>query len=414
MKLLEMHTLIALGILFIAGYLGGRCANYLKLPRVTGYIIAGILLSPSLSGILSQRVVEENFSIVTDIALAIIAYSIGGSLKLSDLKLLGKSILWITISQALGAFILTFILIFTLSPYFLGTQIPHASFLEIYLPLALIIGAVSTATDPATILAIIHEYKAKGPLTTTLLGVVALDDGLAVMLYAFAGTIVVALRKAGSISLYNMAIEPLIIIMGSLLLGTIFGFLLTKIAAWIKRKESLLVVILGNIFLCTGISTQLNLSPLLANMMLGFFVVNKAMHSHDLFRAIEKNIEELIFVLFFTLAGAHINLAVMKIAGFLALIITISRFSGKLLGTKLGAGFSHAPEIAKKYLGYGLLPIAGVAMGLILLGKSLMASSPLVAEIMVNAVLGSIIINELIAPPLVKFIIIRSGEGVKE
>ena len=111
MKILEMHTLIALGILFIAGYLGGRCANYLKFPRVTGYIIAGILLSPSLFGLLPGRVVEEEFLIVTDIALAIIAYSIGGSLKLSSLKLLGKSISWITVSQALSAFIFTFILI---------------------------------------------------------------------------------------------------------------------------------------------------------------------------------------------------------------------------------------------------------------------------------------------------------------
>jgi len=413
MKLLEMHTLIALGILFIAGYLGGRCANYLKFPRVTGYIIAGILLSPSLFGLLPGRVVEEEFLIVTDIALAIIAYSIGGSLKLSSLKLLGKSISWITLSQALFAFIFTFILVLALSPYFLGTRIPHASFLEIYLPLALIIGAVSTATDPATILAVIHEYKAKGPLTTTLLGVVALDDGVAIILYAFAGTVVGALRKVGGISLYNISVEPLIVIMGSLLLGTIFGFLLTKIAAWIKRKEALLVVILGNIFLCTGISAQLNLSPLLANMMLGFFVVNRAKHSHDLFRAIEENIEELIFVLFFTLAGAHINLAVMKIAGVLALIITMARFVGKLLGAKLGADFSNAPEVVKNYLGYTLLPIAGVAMGLILMAKTLMASSPLVAEIMVNAVLGSIIINELIAPPLLKFIIIRSGEGAK-
>jgi len=243
--------------------------------------------------------------------------------------------------------------------------------------------------------------------------VVALDDGVAIILYAFASTVADALRKVGSISLYNMSVEPLIVIMGSLFLGTIFGFLLTKIAPWIKRKEALLVVILGNICLCTGISTQLNLSPLLANMMLGFFVVNRARHSHDLFRAIEENIEELIFVLFFTLAGAYINLAVMKTAGVLALIITIARFIGKLLGAKLGANFSHSPEVVKKYLGCTLLPIAGIAMGLILMPKTLMASSPLVAEIMVNAVLGSIIINELIAPPLLKLIIIRSDEGAK-
>jgi Kef-type K+ transport system membrane component KefB len=406
----EIQPLLALGILFICGYFGGRFANRLKFPRVTGYIVAGILLSPSLSGIIPRGLVEEKFSIVTDIALAIIAYSIGGSLKLSRLKLLGKSIFWITLSQALGAFFLTFILIASLSPYIVRLN-THTSFLEIYLPLAIIIGVVSTATAPAAVLAIVHEYKAKGPLTTSLLGVVALDDGMAIILYAFASTIVSALTKMEGISLYKMAAEPTIIILGSILLGTIFGLLLTSLVPWVKRKESMLVVVLGSILLCTGIAVQMRLSPLLANMMLGFLVVNRAKHSHDLFLTIE-NIEEPIFALFFTLAGAHFDVTVIKMAGFMAFIIAIGRFSGKFIGTKLGAGLSHAPAVVQKYLGYGLFPTAGVAVGLILMAQSLMESQ--ISEIMINAVLGSVIINELIAPPFVKFALIRAGEGVKE
>ncbi len=407
----EIQSLSALGILFICGYLGGRLANWLKLPRVTGYIIAGVLLSPSISGIIPEELIEERFSIVTDIGLAIIAYSVGGSLMLTRFKQLGKSILWITVSQALGAFILTFSLIAALSPLVVKYTMPHIPFMDVYLSFSLIIGAVSVATAPAAILAIVHEYKAKGPLTTTLLGVVALDDGIAIIIFAFASVIVCALTKVGGFSMYKIVTDPAIIILGSILLGTIIGLSLSILAPLIKAKESLLVVILGHILLCAGIASQLKISPLLANMMVGFFVVNRAKHSHDLFLAVE-NIEEVIFALFFTIAGAHFNINVIKIAGLLALIITIARFSGKLVGTKLGAGLSHAPLVIKKYLGYGLLPTAGVAIGLILMAKPLM--QPQVSVIMINAVLGSVIINELIAPPLVKFALMRAGEGVEE
>ncbi|MEA3548364.1 MAG: cation:proton antiporter [Thermodesulfobacteriota bacterium] len=407
-----INSLQALGILFTCGYFGGQFANWLKFPRVSGYILAGILLSPSLSGLIPEELIKDRFSIVIDISLAIIAYSIGGSLKLSRLKQLGKSIFWVTVSQALGAFFLSFILIMPLGFFNLNFPLPNASFWEVYLPLALIIGAVSTATAPAAVLAIVHEYKARGPLTTTLLGVVALDDGIAIIFYSFAMSIAGALMKVGDNSIfYQMTVEPLLIISGSILLGALFGCFITGLACWVKKKGSLLVLILGGILLCTGIAEQIKLSPLLANMMVGFYVVNRAKHSEALFQTVE-NIEEPIFALFFTLAGAHFDLAVIRMAGFLSLLIVVGRFSGKLLGTKLGAGFSHAPLVVKKYLGYALLPKAGVTIGLILLAESLM--EPQVGEIMVNAVLGSVIINELIAPPLVKFALKGADEIAQE
>jgi len=405
----EIGPLEALGIFFICGYFGGQLANWLKFPRVTGYIVAGLLLSPSISGIIPREMVGERFSIVTDISLAIIAYSVGGSLKVSRLKLLGKSIFWINLSEALGAFLLTFILIAVLSPFVVKLDNTPGSFADVYLPLALIIAAVSAATAPAAILAIVHEYKAKGPLTTTLLGVVALDDGVAIILYAFASAVIRA--KTGGISFYSMVGEPAVTILGSILLGTVIGFLLTGLAPWVKKKELLLVVILGGIFLCAGIAGHLKLSPLLANMTVGFLVVNKAKHSDGLFQAVE-NIEEPIFVLFFTLAGAHFDLTVIKAAGFMAFLIVVCRFSGKLIGTRLGADLSHAPTVVKKYLGYGLLPKAGVTLGLVFMAQPLV--DPQIFEIMVNAVLGSVIINELIAPPFVKFALKGAGEAVKE
>jgi Kef-type K+ transport system membrane component KefB len=407
----EIGPLEALGILFICGYFGGQLANWLRFPRVTGYIVAGILLSPSVFGIIPVELVKEKFLIINDIALAVIAYSVGGSLKFSKLKLLGKNIFIINLCEALGAFFLTFLLIAILSPYIVKLDKPLGSFVDVYLPMALIIAAVSAATAPAAILAIVHEYKAKGPLTTTLLAVVALDDGVAIILYAFSSTLVRALTEAGGLSLYRVAAEPTITIIGSILIGTIIGFLLIVLALWVKKKEALLVVILGVTFLCSGIAGHLKLSPLLANMMVGFLIVNKAGHSDRLFQTLE-NIEEPIFALFFTLAGAHFDLMVFKLVGLMALLIFVCRFSGKFIGTKLGAELSHAPAVIKKYLGYGLLPTAGVTVGLIFMAQPLMR--PELFEIMVNAVLGSVIISEIVAPPLVKFALKGAGEAIKE
>jgi Kef-type K+ transport system membrane component KefB len=147
-------------------------------------------------------------------------------------------------------------------------------------------------------------------------------------------------------------------------------------------------------------------------MMMGFFIVNMKKHSPYLFHTLER-IEEPIFALFFTLAGAHFDLNIIKMAGPMAFIILLSRFTGKLVGVKVGASFSHAPEVVKKYLGLGLLPQAGVTIGLIFLAQPLI-KNPTISGAMINAVLGSVIINELIAPPFVKYVLQKSGECAKE
>jgi len=407
----EIGPLEALGVLFISGYFGGRLANRFSFPRVTGYIIAGILLSPSVSGIIPVGLVREKFYIINDIALAVIAYSVGGSLKFSKLKRLGKSIFVINLSEALSAFLVTFLLIGVLSPYLVGPGVGAGSFTAFYLPLALIIAAVSAATAPAAILAIVHEYRSKGPLTMTLLGVVALDDAVAVILFAFAGSIVRTITEASGFSVYRMIAEPTVIILGSILLGTVVGFLLSGLATWVRKTKCLLVIVLGVTFLCYGIAERLQFSPLLANMMVGFLIVNRASQSDRLFEALEE-VEEPIFALFFTLAGAHFDLRVFKLVGSLAFIIVGCRFIGKFIGTRLGASLSHAPVVVKKYLGYGLLPTAGVTLGLVFMAQPFMP--PDLFEIMVNAVLGAVIISEIVAPPLVKFALKRAGEGIKE
>jgi len=403
-----MNSILAIGILLIVGFFGGFIARKIKFPTISGYIIIGVLLS--LSGVIPKELVNGKLNVITDVALGIIAYLIGGSLNLKSLKKFGKDIILITPFQALGAWILVGLLIVFVGPFIVSFSGSNSNFYQTYLPMAIVIGAISCATAPATIIAIIHECKARGPLTTTLLGVVALDDAFCIIAYAvassIAGALIISLKN---ISLYQMLIFPLFDIAGSILLGIAFGFGLIYISRFAKIRHRLLVIVFGMILLCTGLTKVLGISSLLANMTVGFVVVNKMRNSENMFKVID-DIEGIIFAMFFTLAGLHFDLGVMKIAGILAILIFIGRCVGKFEGTRIGASISHAPRIVKKYLGFALLPTAGVAVGLAILAKQHPAFS-VIGNIMVSAILASVIINELVAPPLTKYAIFKAGEA---
>ena len=401
--------LIHIGSLLLFGFAGGLIARYFKFPRVSGYIVIGMILSPSVTGFFQERVIRAELSIVTDIALGIIAFSIGGSLVLKSLKKLYGSILWINFTQSFGAFLVTTLLICLISPFIIDSGIDPHSFWQTFFPMALIMGAVSAATAPAAVMAIVHEYRAAGPLTTTLLAVVALDDATAIIFYSFAAILAHSLITSEALSWQAMVLSPILSISISLVIGIVSGLIFRKTARFVKRSDVMLGVVVGLALLIYGIANSAGVSPLIANMTFGFMVVNFVAHAHDIFSVVE-GIEELIFSMFFVLAGAHLDIAVFSSSGFLlAGLIILGRFIGKLYGTRLGAMISHAPKTVRQYLGLALLPKAGVTVGLILLAKDTFNSSPLSA-LMVNAVLGSVIVNELIAPPLVRYALIRAGE----
>ncbi|MCK4418988.1 cation:proton antiporter [Candidatus Aerophobetes bacterium] len=405
-----MNSILAIGILIIAGFFGGLVAKKIRYPRISGYIIVGMLLSPSVLNVIPSQLIREDLNVITDIALGIVAYLIGGSLNLERLKKLGKNIVTITPFQALGAWIFVSLLIIFLGHFVIKFDILNPNFYQTYLPMAIIIGAISCATAPAAVLAIVHEYRAKGPLTTTLLGVVALDDAFTILGYAIAISIAgVLIIGVQALSLYQMLVVPILDIAGSLLVGTGFGFVLVYMSRFAKTRKTLLVTVLGMIMLSIGTTKILGISSLLANMAMGFVIVNKMKPSEEMFGVIS-DIEDVIFAMFFTLAGAHFDLGVVKTAGILALLIVIGRFSGKFVGAKMGAAISQAPVVVRRYLGLGLLPKAGVTIGLILLAQQ-NSTFTIIGPIMVNAILASVIINELIAPPLTKYALFKAGEA---
>ncbi|MGA1842327.1 MAG: cation:proton antiporter [bacterium] len=406
---LNINPLLAVGILIIIGYLGGMAAKKVKFPRISGYIFIGMLLGVSFLNIISQEIIHGGLNIITDITLGIIAYLVGGSLSLESLKRVRRDIAWISLLEALGAWIFVTCILLLLGPFLIKLKTGGLVYSQTYLPMALILGAVSLATAPAATIAIIREYKSRGPLTTILMGVVTLDDA-----YAIIGT-AIALSIAGaciagieSFSVYQIIITPLFEIVGSIVIGAIFAVALMGMSKFAKNRQALLAIVFGMIMLSAGMAKMFNFSPLLVNIVMGFFIVNRMGYNKDIFLVID-DIEDVIFAAFFTLAGAHLDLAIMKVAWTLALLIIIGRFSGKLFGARLGAFLSGAPSQVKKYLGFGLLPKAGVTLGLILLAVENPAFGSF-GEVMVNGVLGSVVINELIAPPLVKYALFKAGE----
>ncbi len=406
---IQMNPLLGVGILIIVGYFGGMAARKIKFPRISGYIFIGMLLGSSFFNIITQELIHKQLNIITDITLGIIAYLVGGSLSIEGLKKVRKDIAWISLFEAFGAWIFATSIILFVGPFIVKLPISPPIFSKTYLPMALIIGAVSLATAPAATIAIIREYKAKGPLTTILLGVVTLDDAYAIIGTALALSVASAcVAGMGSISMYKMILSPMLEIIGSLCIGAIFGLILMWMSRLAYSKQSLLAIVFGIIMLSTGLSKMLNFSCLLVNMFIGFIIINKIGFHKEMFTVID-DIEDVIFAAFFTLAGSHLDLGIMKVAWTLSLLIIIGRFSGKLLGARIGGSLSGAPPMVKKYLGFGLLPKAGVTLGLILLAVENPAFSAF-GEVMVNGVLGSVVINELIAPMLVKFALFKAGE----
>ena len=408
-KINELPPLVTIGFLLLASFAGGELASRLKAPRVIGYLVTGILTGIVFKGPLQNIVFLHDLNILTHIALAIIAFSIGGSLELSKIKRLGNQILTITIFQAFGAFLLATI---ATGVFLLITECSfkvYSCFISAYFPFALVIGAISAATAPAATLAIIHEYRAKGPFTTTLLGVVALDDALTIFIYAFAVSIAQSLIGNESVTLANLFAIPAYSVFISIISGLVMGMVLKALIRYIRNREIMLGVIIGGIFLTSGIAEIFKGHAILANMMLGFIVINFVEHHNDIFSVVE-SVEEPFFGLFFTLAGTHFDFKLIQTAGILSLVITLSRFAGKIFGSNIGSKISHAPVNVRKYLGLALLPTAGVTVGLVFDAQAYLGETAFFG-IMLSAVLGSVLLNEFMTPFVVKSVLYRCGEA---
>lgn len=391
-----MHVILYLSIILFSGFILSKLASLFKLPNVTGYLIAGILVGPSIFNIVTADV-ASSLRVISDVALAFIAFSIGSQLDFLQLKKVGSGIMIITILEALGAVIAV-----DLAMIFIFKQ---------PVPFSLILGAIAAATAPAATLMVIKQYKAEGPLVDTLLPVVALDD--AVSIIVFGVSIAVArsmLISTTQVSMGQVLLTPLIEIFGSIGLGLAIGILLTYLSNKSKGEHQLLTVTIATIFLGAGLAYVLNMSPLLLCMAIGATTATFAHNKARIFTRIE-NFTPPIYVAFFTLAGINLHIGLLKDVGIIGLGYVLFRVVGKVLGASFGAKLARCKDTVQKYLGFALIPQAGVAIGLAMLVDSTL---PQYGTMVKTIILGATVIYELIGPVITKICLVKAGEAASE
>lgn len=381
---------LGLAVLLLVGYLGGRAAKLIKMPMVAGYVLAGLLVGPSVLHIIPAQLNTE-FNLIKILGLGMIAIMIGGELEIKKIKTLGKAIMGITIVQILGASIVVFVSMY----YILGLS----------LPISLMLGAMATATAPASPVAVIREYKAKGPFTTTLLGVVATDDALCIILFGVVASLVRMMLDGPIFFGVHLFLEPLRELGGSIGFGALTGLILVFMPKFIKDKQHFIVVILGIALLNSGISNMFHLSPLLTNMTTGFVFANLSNKPEIL--SVLNDIDFPIFVVFFALAGASLHLDILAANWVAAAVYIVARGVGKVGGAFYGARLSNAPEPVQKYLGFAMFSKAGVTIGLVLLVQG---RFPEIAMVITAIELAAVTVCELIGPMGTRYALLSSGE----
>ncbi|MBR6525401.1 MAG: cation:proton antiporter [Clostridia bacterium] len=384
-----MNILLIIAIALAAGLMLSRLAGKLKLPNVTAFLIAGLLIGPSVFGLITHEALSS-MAVVSEAALGFIAFSIGGEFKLSHLKKIGKAPLTITVAQGVA------------TAFFIDAGLILLGF---DLPTALLLGAIGLATAPAATLMVVRQYKADGPVTRMLLPVVAMDDALGLMVYSISASVAQALL-GGEMTVGSMVVAPLVEIIGSLALGIALGVVLTYLSNFFRSRGNKLALTIACILAGVALCSMWHLSSLLVCMMIGAVVVNLSNNNKVIMEQTDRFTPPL-FLLFFVLSGAELNLSVLPAVGLLGIAYVVLRSLGKCLGTTAGALIVKSDKNIRNYLGFTLLPQAGVAIGMATLT---VGRFPELGSMINTVVLAGVLVFELFGPIITKWALTRSGE----
>ena len=383
-----MNVLLTIGIAMAAGLLVSRLARLVKLPNVTAFLVAGLVIGPCVGRIITEEQ-AASMNVISEAALGFIAYAIGGEFKLSYLKKIGKAPLTITFFQGM-----TTALCVDVGLIVLGVPVPEA----------LLLGAIALATAPATLM-VVRQYKANGPVTQMLLPVVAMDDALGLMVFSISSSVAAALL-GGEMTVQSMLVAPLAEIVGSLALGSALGFVLGYCSRFFASRGNKLALSIALVLAGVGLCDMWGLSSLLVCMMIGAVMVNISQQHEVLMEQCDRFTPPL-FLLFFVLSGAQLDLTVLPVVGLTGICYLMLRSIGKWCGTMLGALCVHADENIRKYLGLTLLPQAGVAIGM---SQLVSIKFPALASQINTIVLAGVLVFELVGPIVTKLALTKAGE----
>lgn len=389
---LNLNTFINLAIMIFSGMALARLVKKLKLPNVTGYLLAGLIIGPSVLGVLSEDYLGA-IEIVSNTALGFIAFSIGNEFKIEYFKRVGKAPIVIACLESF--FAVLFVVLALLAAGFSVT-------------FSLVLGSIAAATAPAATIMVIKQYKAKGPVSETLLSVVAIDDATALIMYSLAIALATGL-SGKSTSVYDTVVPPLIEIFGALIVGGLLGLIFLLPMKHFKKSGNRLALIFAFVFIGLGLSEMCGFSSLLLCMAMGAVIANLSPDLNNIMDITDK-ITPPIFMLFFVASGASLKLSVLPTVGLAGVVYIVVRVIGKMFGSTLGAIICKTDKNIKKYLGPALMPQAGVAIGLSLAAAKVLPEHA--SEIRAVILCGTLV-YELIGPAVAKACLKKAGE-IKE
>lgn len=393
-----MNIILLVGLILITALGAGRLGDRLGIPQVVGYILVGLLFGDSgLHLIPSSQV--ENFAPLVNIALALIGFMVGGELKYEVFRRSGWQFLSILLCEGILSMVMVTVLVW------MWTGNPA---------IAILLGALSSATAPAATVDVLWQYRSRGPVTTTILAIVALDDGLGLVLFGFAFAIAQALSAGSGFSVSSVLFGPLLKILFSVALGCGIGIVLDRLLPLIKKEENRLVMDLGAILLAAGLANFFELSLIMVAMATGCWLANTSGNRNEKSFEAVKAFSPPIYTLFFVLVGARLKISMLPQLGGVGLLYVIGRTTGKWSGAYLGARISGAAATVRKYLGLALFSQAGIALGLALEVSQhfsrLGASGRELGSVVINVIAATTFIVQLIGPPAVKLAITKAGE----
>ena len=400
-----METLFYLGLIFVLGAISNWLSPLLHIPRVVGYLLLGLVIGPELLGIIPREFVDGSY-IITDLALSIIAVLVGATLRMSRLNGRAKEIINITLFQSIATFVFV-----ALGFSLLGGALGFPS--EQVVLMGFLLAGIATATAPATPLAIVRELKAKGRFTSVFLAIVATDDAIALIMFALALALGLTMLECEVFGWLSV-LDALLVIVFSSAIGIVAALINTAFEKiFIQQKGMETIVTLGLIFIVYSLSEHWKLEPLLSAMVMGMVMVNTSSGFDIVEEEIDHHLAEIIFMLFFILSAMHLHFSAVFSFPFAIGLYILLRFFGKVGGSYLGALASGSNDTVKKYMGLALLPQAGVAIGLAL---SLQKYEVLeiIAPIILNLIITTTLIHELVGPFLIKYALKKSGETRKD
>jgi len=393
-----VNELSSLGLILLLALGAGHLVKFARVPEVSGYIVAGIVLGPSVLGWVSHQNLTA-LEILSEVALGLILFSVGTVFELARFRRLGRQALLLTlVESALAA------LIVSAGMLALGQSWKTA----------LLLGAIAIATAPASTLMVVRENDSAGPLTDSLLAIIALNNIYCMVAYSLVGAAIDLAASLGGptgvlqalyISLYPLVWQ----LVGSVALGFLVGMLLAAWAAKVTETGETLILLGGAILLCVGLARALELSPLITSMAVGATMVNFTSHSGPLFDTLSRA-DPPFYAIFFVLAGADLDLALVGSLGLAGVVYLVGRAGGKLLGARLGAEWLGMPPVVRRFLGLALMTQAGLAVGLVITTQRRFAE---LAPTVTTIVLASVVIYEIVGPISTRFALVSAGESQK-